>query len=63
MTQPVRFTQADVKRAIKGIQAAGLKIACVDVADGKTVIHIGEAANRAPGNEWDEVFDEAPDAP
>lgn len=63
-------TQADVKRGIRGVQAAGLSIAKVEIApDGTIAIVIGEPSgsgvddnwrSRQPGlrdTSWDDLID------
>ncbi len=53
------FKQSDVVRAIKGVQAAGLEVAGVEIdREGRIVITTGTAtAERAPEyNEWDDVL-------
>lgn len=60
-----KFTQADVKRALKGVQAAGVHEATIRLRpDGDIVIQIGpsEIANDGGPNPWDEVYDETPPA-
>jgi hypothetical protein len=57
MTQRSRFTQADVTRAIKGAQSAGLVVQRVEIEpDGKIVVQIGEAAAGSGPNPWDRVL-------
>lgn len=44
----VRFKQADVSRAVRGAQRAGMSVGRVEIdADGKIVILAGENAQRA----------------
>lgn len=53
MSAHVRFTQADLKRAANGVQAAGLAIARIEIdPNGKIVIIPGQPKNRRDVNEW-----------
>jgi hypothetical protein len=54
-----RFRKSEMTRAIKGVEAAGLGIARIDVgSDGRITIVPGtpEATEKRPDNEWDEVI-------
>ncbi|UXO93957.1 hypothetical protein Pan3_35 [Pseudanabaena phage Pan3] len=53
MTKPVRFTQADLKRAAAGVTAAGLHIAQISVEpSGKIVIIPGKPKSSRGSDEW-----------
>jgi hypothetical protein len=58
--RPCVFRQRDMTRAVKGVTAAGVTVAKVQVdKDGKIVVVVG-AASQNPlsspgGNEWDRV--------
>jgi hypothetical protein len=46
--RPARFKQADVSRALRGAERAGMKVGRVEIdADGKIVILVGSEAARA----------------
>lgn len=45
MTARAAFKQSDVERACKGVAAAGLKVAFVEVCAGKIVVHVEGVAN------------------
>ena len=61
MTRPAAFRQADLTRAVRGVQAAGVEQATIRLRPGgEIVIHIGGGAAAAvdgDANEWDEVLD------
>jgi hypothetical protein len=49
MSRPAPFTQADVKRAVKGAVAAGINVARVEVdKHGKIVVIAGKPGEDAP---------------
>ena len=52
------FRQADLTRAIKGLQAAGVKIERVEVGvDGSLVLHVEQnGKKKAVRNPWDQVL-------
>lgn len=55
MTAPGRFRQADITRALKAAQAAGIEDVRVEVeTDGKIVILAGRLAKAGAPNPWDE---------
>lgn len=53
----VRFKQADLTRAVKGVEAAGFRVGRIEIdANGKIVI-LSETTSPPVGhNEWDEVL-------
>jgi hypothetical protein len=56
VTAPARFTQSDLTRAVKGVAAAGLRVAGVKIgADGSIMVQVEGAANDA-ANPLDRVF-------
>lgn len=59
MTAPATFKQSDVKRAVAGAMAAGMKVGRIDIApDGKiSIIPESPAANDddAGKGEWDDI--------
>lgn len=60
MTQPARFRQDDVRRAIAGAKAAGFEPGRVEIArDGRIVIMAAHAAH-GESNPWDEVLEHDP---
>jgi hypothetical protein len=55
---PCPFNQSDVTKAVKGVVAAGLQVARVEIAkDGKIIVVPGEPSKTqaTAANEWDEV--------
>jgi len=53
------FTQRSVTTAVKGVVQAGVKVARVEIADGKITVFAGEPEVAVPQNddvnEWDSV--------
>lgn len=51
------FTQADIKRAIRAVEAAGENIAAVDFPpSGGFRLVLGELLSPNEPNEWDDIF-------
>jgi len=60
MGHVARFTQTDLKRAVKGVEEGGLKVGRIEIdPNGKIVIYpIGTAPKPSSGgNSWDDVLD------
>lgn len=60
MTAPTTFKQSDVKRAVAGVLAAGMKVGRIEIApDGKiSIIPESSSANSdAESNPWDKELD------
>jgi len=52
----VRFKQADIKRAAKGLSDAGVHDFRIEIdPNGKMVILAGSGANKAVGSSWDDI--------
>jgi hypothetical protein len=52
------YRQADVTKALKGAQNAGLEVQRVEIEAGKIVVFAGKSDQRAEvrsANEWDDV--------
>ena len=47
------ITQAAIARAVKGAQAAGLKVGRVEIEGGKIVLYSGEDVRPEPGSDFD----------
>lgn len=61
---PCTFREADVRRAVRAVEAAGKEVAAVEIGgDGKIRIVVGKPSppQSAGGNEWDEVLANAED--
>lgn len=58
MMKPVtRFKQIDVTRAVKAVEAAGLRVGRIEIdPNGKIVILTVEQTKGAESNEWDNVL-------
>jgi hypothetical protein len=59
MGHAARFTQSDMKRAVKGVEEAGVRVGRIEIdPNGKIVIFpIGTAPKPADGgNSWDDVL-------
>jgi hypothetical protein len=59
MGYPARFKQNDLKRAVKGVEEAGVRVGRIEIApDGKIVIiPVGQVPKSAAnGNSWDDVL-------
>jgi hypothetical protein len=50
------FKQDDVRRAVKGVEAAGLPVAGVEFNDNGFFVVVGEAAVRPRKNKADELY-------
>ena len=46
-------SQAAISRAVKGVQAAGLKVGRVEIEGGKIVVYSGEDVRQEPASEFD----------
>lgn len=47
------ITQAAIARAVKGAQAAGLKVGRVEIEGGRIVVYSGEDARQEPASDFD----------
>jgi len=47
------ITQAAIARAVKGAQAAGLKVGRVEIEGGRIVVYSGEEAGTPPASAYD----------
>lgn len=59
MTAPAKFKEVDVKRAVKGVQAAGVAVQRVSIdPSGKIDIVCGSPVNASKDSqEWDTVLE------
>lgn len=47
------ITQAAISRAVKGAQAAGLRVGRIEIEGGKIVLYPGEDARPEPASDFD----------
>jgi endonuclease YncB( thermonuclease family) len=47
------ITQAEIARAVKGVQAGGVKINRVQIEDGRIVVYSGEDVRPEPASDYD----------
>jgi hypothetical protein len=60
MTAPARFKQDDIKRAIAGVTAGGMRVGRVEIdPNGKIVILSEAVAPPADPNPWDAIVGKA----
>lgn len=60
MTAPARFKQDDIKRAVAGVTAAGMRVGRVEIdPSGKIVILSDTVAPAADPNPWDAAIGKA----
>ena len=53
MSRVVRFRQADISRAVKGVRAAGIPVSRIEIdLDGRIVITSGEPQVNPPRDEY-----------
>ena len=56
-SRAARFTQSDLKRAVKGVSSAGFRVGRIEIdANGKIVILPATATPAGPSSSWDEVL-------
>lgn len=56
MGKAARFTQADVKRAASGVEAAGLRVSSVQIdPNGKIIILTEQSNRRKDGEGWEDL--------
>ncbi len=56
MTRPARFSQTDITRAIKGVEAAGLRVASVDIQGDRIVVLVAGQDVAARKNPLDRLY-------
>jgi hypothetical protein len=56
VSKAARFSQAEIKRTIAGVMAAGLPVAGVDVNDNGFMVIVGEPGARKRRNMADELY-------
>jgi len=57
MTHAARFKQVDLTRAVRGAQAAGMRIGRIEIDPNGKIVILSERTAPARGpNEWDEVL-------
>lgn len=57
MASAARFKQADLTRAVRGVEAAGVRVGRIEIdPNGKIVILSEKTGKPGAANEWDEVL-------
>ncbi len=56
MTKPARFSQTDITRAIKGVEAAGLRVARVEIQGDRIVVLAAGQDNSTRRNPLDKLY-------
>ena len=58
MGHVARFTQTDLKRAVKGVEEAGMRVGRIEIhPNGEIVIYpVGTAPKPSSSNSWDDVL-------
>lgn len=58
MNRPGAFTQRDITTVLRAAKAAGERVASIEIdLTGKIVAKFGAAADEAPSNDPDDVYD------
>lgn len=53
MARRPTITQAAISRAVKGAQAAGLRVGRIEIDGGRIVIHSGNDVRQEPASDFD----------
>jgi hypothetical protein len=56
VTKPARFSQTDITRAIKGVEAAGLRVSSVDIQGDRIVVLVAGQDVAARKNPLDRIY-------